>query len=190
MKFNLLDIARKVGSEIIRNVVPGGSLIISAANALLPSSNQLSDNATGSDIQKAIDSLPTEQRAKIIEKKFDIDETWIKESSSCLRAAIEADTKTPHTTRPKIALGAYRTVSFVLMAVVSSWVYSVVTGDKDMISAIMKGWPFILAIIGPFTTILFAYFGVLKNELKHKLNAAQGVKSSPNILSSIISLFK
>ena len=113
MKFNILDIIKTVGSEIVRNVVPGGSLIVSAVNAFLPSGKKLNDSATGSDLQSAIDSLPADQRARLISQQFDVDQTWIKESGSTLRAAIEADTKTPHTTRPKIALGCFRVLALV-----------------------------------------------------------------------------
>ena len=190
MKFNILEIAKTVGSELIRNFIPGGSVVVSAINALLPDGKELKNDATGLDINEMLDSLPIDQRAKMIEHKFDIDETWIKESSSCLQAAIEADTKTPHTTRPKIALGCFRVLAFTNMSVIGAWVYAVVAGNDLMIAAIMGGWPFILSIDSVFASVLLAYFGKLTKEHKERLDAAQGISQPSGIVNKLLGLLK
>lgn len=188
MKLKLLDILKNVGSEIIRNAVPGGSLIVSTLNSLLPSTSKLDDNATGDDITKAIYTLPEDKRADVLGQKFEVEKTLITESSSCLQAAIEADTKTPQTTRPKIALGCFRVVAFIHICAVCAWGYGVVITDELVITSIMQGWPFILALTGPFTTVLIGYFGILRKEHKQRLDAAQGITQPKGIISGIIKL--
>jgi hypothetical protein len=70
--------------------------------------------------------------------------------------------------------------------VVSVWSYAVISGDSVMIKEVVDGWPFILAAIGPLVTLLWSYFGVLKQEHKNKLDAANG-GSTPGGLSGILS---
>ena len=96
-----------------------------------------------------------------------------------------ADTKTPHTTRPYIAKGAFHVVAFVTIVVISLWAYGVAVKDEALVTAIMGGWQFVLAVIGPLVTLLWAYFGILKQEQRNKLNAATG--STTGGLSGIIS---
>ena len=124
-----------------------------------------------------------------MEKEFDVSITQIKESNSTVRAMLESDTKNPHTTRPYIAKGAFHVVAFVVIVTISVWAYGVFIRDDDLVKTVMGGWQFVLAVIGPLVTLLWAYFGVLKQEHKNKLDAANG-SSTPagiaGILSSII----
>ena len=50
----------------------------------------------------------------------------------------------------------------------------------------VEGWQFILAMIAPLVTLLWAYFGVLKTEHKNKLDAANGM-SNPSGIAGILS---
>ena len=181
----LLDILGKVGGAVVKAVVPGGGLIVDVVNEFLPDDKKLDSGATGSDIANAVDSLPAEQRAQLLGREFDVDITQIQESNSTLRTMLDADAKTPHTTRPYIAKGAFHVVSFVTIVVISLWAYGVTVKDEALITAIMDGWQFVLAVIGPLVTLLWAYFGILKQEQRNKLNAASG--STTGGLSGIIS---
>ncbi len=190
MGMKIWDIVKTVGSGIIREVVPGGGLIVGAINALLPDDKKLSANATGEDVKSAVNSLPPEQRASVMEKEFDVDITQIKESHSTVRAMLEADTKSPHTTRPYIAKGAFHVVAFTVIVVVAVWAYGVSIKDAALVKAVMDGWQFILAAIGPFVVLLHSYFGVLKHEQKNKLDAANGAAipaSITGLLASVLS---
>lgn len=182
---NLWDIVKTVGGSVIRNAVPGGGLLVDVVNEFLPDDKKLPAEATGSDIATAVDSLPAEQRAQLMAREFDVDITQIQESNSTLRAMLDADTKTPHTTRPYIAKGAFHVVAFVTIVVISLWAYGVAVKDEALVTAIMGGWQFVLAVIGPLVTLLWAYFGILKQEQRNKLNAATG--STTGGLSGIIS---
>jgi hypothetical protein len=183
----LWDIAKTVGSAALQVALPGtGSLIVGAVNELLPDDKKLPSGATGNDIAQAIGSLPPEQQASVMEKEFDVDITQIKESNSTVRVMLESDAKNPHSTRPYIAKHSFHTVAFVIVVTVSVWAYGVGIKDDGLVKAVMDGWPFVLAVIGPLVTLLWAYFGVLKQEHKNRLDAANG-SSTPSGLAGIIS---
>lgn len=186
----LWDIVKTVGSAALQVALPGtGSLIVGAVNELLPEDKKLQAGATGDDVNNAIASLPPEQQASVMEKEFDVSITQIKESNSTVRTMLESDAKNPHSTRPYIAKGSFHVVAFVVIVAISVWAYGVLIADETLVTAVMDGWQFILAVIGPLVTLLWAYFGVLKQEHKNKLDAANG-SSTPagiaGILSSII----
>lgn len=182
----LWDIVKTVGSAALQVALPGtGSLIVGAVNELLPDDKKLPAGATGDDLNNAIASLPPEKQAHIMEKEFDVDITQIQESNATVRAMLAADTKTPHTTRPYIAKGAFHVVAFVTIVVISLWAYGAAVKDEALVTAIMGGWQFVLAVIGPLVTLLWAYFGILKQEQRNRLNAATG--STTGGLSGIIS---
>lgn len=182
----LFDILKTVGGGIISTIVPGGGAILSVVNALLPSDKQLPSDATGADVGVAMGGLSSADRLKLEAKEFDVDIAQIKESHSTVRAMLESDVVNPHSTRPRIALGAFYVIAFTVIFAVGAWAYGVVTGNDTMVKTVMAGYPFILAMIGPLVTLLWAYFGVLKAEHKNKLDAANG-SSRPSGISGLIS---
>lgn len=182
---NIMEILGKVGSGVITSLVPGGAAIVSAVNAFLPDDKKLPGSATGAQVSAAVSALPPEQRAQVIAKEFDVDITQIKESNDTLRTMLTAEQASTHTTRPRIALGSFYVVGFAIVAVVLLWCYAVATGNSVMVSAIMEGWPFLLAVLGPLVVLLRAYFGVLKTEQKNRLDAANG--STGTAVSGILS---
>lgn len=183
----LWDIVKTVGSAALQVALPGtGSLIVGAVNEFLPDDKKLPAGATGDDIGGAISRLPAADQAALFDKEFDVEITQIRESNSTIRAMLESDAKSPHTTRPYIAKGSFHVVAFSIIVVVSVWAYGVIAGDGDLVEAVVDGWPFILAAIGPLVTLLWAYFGILKQEHKNKLDAANG-GSTPAGFSGILS---
>ena len=150
----LWDIIKTVGSAAIQVALPGvGSGIVAAVNAFLPDDNKLPSGATGDDINNAVSRLSPDQQASLMEKEFDVSITQIKESNSTVRAMLESDVKNPQSTRPYIAKGAFHVIAFSIIATMSSWVYAVFMKDEELISNIMDGWQFILAVIGPLVTL-------------------------------------
>ena len=182
----LLDILTKVGSSIVRNVVPGGGLIVDVVNELLPDDKKLSNSATGSEISSAIGSLPAEQQAQILGREFDVQETEIKESNETLREALRSDAANPQSTRPYIAKHSFHILALVTFTVVLLWEYGVGIENDSLVETVQDGWPFVAAVIGPFVVLLMAYFGVLVKEQRQKLQAAGGVQTG---LASIVSAF-
>ena len=180
------DILKKVGAGIIKDAVPGGSVIMGVVNELLP--NKLSKDATGADLEAAIESLPPADKAKILEKQFDVEITQIKEASASLQAMLAVDASSKHTTRPFIARWAFIVVSLVSVSIVIIWAYAVIDGDIALVLSVTNGWPMVVALLAPFFVLLRAYFGILGKESQNKLDAANGNPTS-SIASTLISGF-
>ena len=187
---NLGDILKTVGTGLIASIAgPAAPLIIAGINGFLPGDKQLPENATGEQAKSAIDELSPELRASVLEKQYDVKIEHIKQSYGALNTMLSANEESKHTTRPKIAYQAFQVVGFSTITVVFAWAYAVVTKDTEMISMIKDSWMFVFAVIAPLVTVLHAYFGVLTNESKDRLNAAQGHKVDP-VSGLIGKLFK
>jgi len=182
----LWDIVKKVGAGVISTAVPGGPLIVGAINEFLPDGEQLPSNATGEQAQDALARIPPEFRAQLMDKEFDVQITEIKETNESLRAMLTADAATPHTTRPYIAKHSFHVVGFTIVAVVLLWSWGVIKQDETIVATIVNGWPFLLAAIGPLVVLLHAYFGVLKQEHKNKLDAVGRGKTQPTGLNGLL----
>lgn len=183
----LWDVLKAVGAGVIKTVVPGGGLLVAAVNEFLPTDKKLPASSTGDDIHRVIATLPEAQRAALLDKEFDVDLTQIREEHSTVRTMLDAEIQTPHTTRPWVARWAFVVVAIIHLAVVLLWADAVRAGKQDIIDAVMGGWPFVIAMTGPFTTLLLAYFGVLKREQKNRLDAAGGTTGGlVSLLSGIL----
>ena len=172
---NFLDIAKTVGTGLFSQLVPGGSAILGVVNELLPDDKKLPVNATGAEVVDAVNQLPPELKAQVELKRFDVDIATIKAKHESIQTMLSTEAVSKHTTRPKIALGSFRVLAGSTLLTVLIWGYAVATGDTEMVQAVMNGWPFVVAITGTFTTLLYAYFGVLRDEKRDTLNASQGV---------------
>lgn len=182
----LWDIAKTLGSVALQVALPGvGSRIVGEVNKLLPADKKLPAGATGNDINNAVANLPPEQQASVMEKEFDVDIERLKQAGESNRAMLAAEANSTHTTRPRIALGAFRVVSFISLLIVSMWSYAILDGDKELLKAIVDGWPWVAVLIGPFVGWLNSYFGILKQEHKNKLDAANG-GSTPSGIAGIL----
>ncbi len=187
---NLGDILKTVGSGLIQTLLPGtGSLIVAGINEFLPGDKQLPNNATGEQAQSAIDELSPELRASVLEKQYDVKIEHIKQSYGALNTMLSANAQSTHTTRPKIAYQSFQVIAFSTISVIAVFCFAVVTGNIEMIEVIKGSWLFIFGVITPLVTVLHAYFGVLTNESKDRLNAAQGHKVDP-VSGLIGKLFK
>ncbi len=182
----LLEIIGKVGSGVIRNVIPGGGLIIDTINDVLPSEKNLLQDATGEDIQKVLEKISPEHRAYIIDKEFDVQ---IAEHDT-LKTMLASEATSVHTTRPYIAKGAFHILAFAILMVVSVFAYAVVVGNVEMVSTLTSGWAFLGSVLAPIVTLLWAYFGVLRNEAKDKLSAATGNPLNTGIVGTLTSLIR
>ncbi len=166
---SLLDIARKAGAAIIRDVVPGGALIIDTINAVLPPDKQLPPDATGDSLAARLSQLELQASTTV--------------------AMLNAEAQSTHTTRPRIALGAFHVVATVTLVVVSMWAVAIMRGDVKMLSAITEGWEFVLAAIVPFVGWLNQYFGILRDEHRNRLDAANGSIPARG-LAGLVAAFK
>lgn len=170
----LKDIISKVGGEVFKNAVPGGGILLDVVNEFLPNGQRLDKGATGSDVRAQIEKLPAGLQASLYGKEFDVEAEQIREGNATLRAMIEAERQSPHTTRPFVIKGSFLVVAFVVVLCVTVWAYGAVSGNTALVEVIARGWPFVLSAIGPFAVLLRAYFGVLQSEHRDRLSAVTG----------------
>lgn len=164
--------ARRIGASIIREI-PGGDLLVDTVNQFLPRDKKLGAKSTGDDLASAVDQLSPEHRVELMQQQFELDIT----AHQTVQTMLVSDATSKHTTRPRIAWGAFVILAFVSILVVSMWAAGVATSNDVMVNTISDGWPFVLTIVGPFVTLLYAYFGVLRSERKDVLNAFTGTRN-------------
>lgn len=170
---------------MIREAVPGGGILLEAVNAALPPDRQLPAHASGRDVESAISALPGPQQANLLDRQFDVQETQIRASADTLRAMLDAERASPHTTRPFIAKWSFIVAAAISVVFVTVWGYAVLTKAESLVSAVTNGWPMILAVVGPMWSLLYAYFGVLRKEQGDRLSAASG-QPMHGIIASVI----
>ena len=137
----IADILKSAGESVVRNVVPGGGLLMDLIEQFTGES--VDRSATGDQLLK---SLPPE----VLSRKIDTEHDTI-------RIMLNA----PQVTRPKIALGAFHVYGIIILVVVSMWAYGVLAHEPELIKSVVDGWPWLLSLTGPLTTLLMAYFGVV-----------------------------
>lgn len=168
----LLDIIKTVGGEAIKNLVPGGGILVNTVNGFLKAEDRLGINATGTEMESAINKLPSAERATLQSKEFDVEIVRLKEGNETLRTMLEQEAT--ENTRPHIALGCFYVTAICNLIIVIVWGYAVITKDSVMIAAISGSWEFIAAINAPLVTVLLSYFGNLVKEKAAKMDAATG----------------
>lgn len=184
----LLNILTKVGTAIIKDVVPGGEAIIDAVNALLPADKKLGNDATGHQVSAAITTLDPNQQAAILSKEFDVEIASINAWAQVQGTLAEAD-KAGASTRPQIAGWMAFCVVIAVLAGVVGWIMAVYQKDAAALKELQGSWPLLLTIIGTPTALLRAYFGMRTKEKRHRYSAATGVQA-PNLLADIVKAIK
>ena len=188
---DILNIAKSVGIGIFKEVVPAGSAILESVNAMLPDDMKFIGGETGVEIAERIKSLPPELQQEIKLKEFDVKIEQLRQSHDTLRVMLAQDAVTPQTTRPRIALGAFRVVSLLSVIYMLMFSWAVISGEPDMVDSIVSGWPLVVAVVAPFVMWLNAYFGIIKQETESKLNAMNGQQiNTDGILNKAVNIFK
>ena len=185
---NILDIIKKTGSSIIRNVIPAGGVVLDVINEFLPNDKKLNDKATGEDIHQAIMSLPPETQAQILAKKFDVEIAEINSWTDIQASLSEAD-KAGASTRPFIAKLMALVVAFAVIIFIVVFAYAIKENKLDTIKVLNDSWPLLLTVLGTPSALLRAYFGLRSREKETRYNLAAG-KSPINGMSKLINLFK
>ena len=178
------SILMKVGTGIIKKVVPGASEIIDVVNGFLPDDNKLPADATGEQVQGAIDTLPAADRASIMSKELDVKIEEIRGWSNVVNSLAAADA-TGSSTRPWIAKLMAGIVAFAIIVFVSIWGYAVGAGKTEMIKATNDAWPMIATILGTPTVLLRAYFGLRTEEKKARYATSSGQEHISGIAGMI-----
>ena len=190
MKFSDIwnKVIEPVGS-VVGDFVPYVGPAISAINSFMPKDQQLPGTATKDDIRAAVDSLPPEQKAALMEKKVELEIVKEKEWSKVVDSLAKADS-TGNSTRPWIAKLMASVVAFAIATFIVMWAVAVGSNKTDMIKAVNDGWPVIVALLGTPTYLLKAYFGMRTDEKKARYAQAAGQPHISGIAGMIGSLFK
>jgi len=186
---NWFGALKKVGGAVVASVIPGGGEIIKLVNGFLPINKRLGDNATGADVEKAIDSLPADQKAQLLAKQMDVEITEIKEHSNVMATLAEAD-KAGASTRPRVAMILTYFVVFVGVVLMLMLAGAVVWKQTETLKLLYKYWPLALSLTGPPIGLLERYFGKRTREKEARYAGALGVPMKGGVLSSIVSAFK
>ena len=184
----LSDILIKAGSTILRTLVPGSGLLIDSVNAFLPEDKKLPNDATGTQVADAVNTLPPDQRVLVLMKEYDVEIVEINSWTQVQSSLAEAD-KSGASTRPKIALMMAKIVSFVVVAYSSALIIAIILDRVSMITSLSNTWPLMLAIIATPTLLLRAYFGMRSKEKENRYNVATGQSIQPGFLKGLLSTF-
>ena len=157
---NLSNFVQNLGSGIV-NSLPGGPVVLGLINAFLPDDKQLLGDATGTQVKGAYESLPPVDRARIAEKKIDLEITQEVEFSKRMESMSKADGQS---TRPKIALRMANILMFTIGLFSMVLVYAITTKDADLLKSLNDIWLLFGVLTGTPATILVHYFGVLRKE--------------------------
>lgn len=179
----LWDIAKSIGGGLLKDAIPmGGTLgkVLGVVNAVLPGGSKLDENSTGAQLTAAIEGLPAEHRAEVMDKQFDLQIEELRQTHGSLNVMLETEVRSTHSTRPWIAKGCFLVLAFIHCAVAIGWFVAIWLSDRaNILDNVMDGWPFVLALTTPFVILLKAYFGLLAEENKNKLAAAGGRDAPP-----------
>jgi len=168
-------------ASVAASLIPGGPLILGAVNALLPEDKKLPPSATGSQIVDAVESLPPEARASLMEKRIDLqiaqEEGW----TDRYKAMTAADKQS---TRPKIALMMAQVTCFVILIFTVAISVQIFTTGIESLASASGAWTVFATLLGIPSAVLAKYFGELRKEHSQRLGVKdQGMNA---LLKSII----
>lgn len=173
----LKDILKRVGAGIVRDVVPGGGILMDAIG------QKYSKDLTGDDLAAQIAT----DNPELLELEFDVKLEEIKQEGETLRAMLVAESHSTHTTRPYIAKHSFHVLAIATLAIAAGWLWAVYKSG-DPLQNILNGWSFALALLAPFVVLLRGYFGLLSHEHKNRLDGAHG-PTQPTGLAGILKNF-
>ena len=170
---DLGSVLKKVGAAIIKDVVPGGGLVVDLVNAFLPENQKLPAGATGAQAMTAISSLPADQQVIVMSKQLDVELAEINGWSQVVDSLAQADAS-GSSTRPDIAVMMAKVVAFAVVVAISSWAIAILTEKQALLKDLNDSWGLLLTILGTPTALLRAYFGMRSDEKKSRYSAATG----------------
>lgn len=186
---NVFDIFKRVGGAVLSSVVPGYGAVVSVVNEFLPDGKKISGTSTGTEIEKAIESLPPDKQAELLSKQIDVEIVEIKEHSNVMAILADAD-KAGASTRPKAAMIAiwFFAIFGGLFALVVCW--AIIWAKPETLKNLKDLWPLVLSILGPPIGLLERYFGKRTKEKQARYAGAFGSPLQGGVLSALISAIR
>ena len=152
---------------------PAGAGILAAVNAFLPEEKKLPVDATGNQVESAIEAMPAEQRAAALDRLADVEIVESNNFAQVQKALASAD-GVGSSTRPEIALMMAKTVCFAVVVLIAAIAVSLALGESQAIQDLGEAWLLIGAVLGTPTVLLRAYFGLRTKEKQSRYAAANG----------------
>jgi len=163
---DIFDAVKGPLASVAVSMIPFGPQLLGVVNALLPDDKKLPETATGSQIADAVESLPPEQRASLMEKRIDLqiarEEGW----TDRYKAMTAADGQS---TRPRIALMMAWSVVAVIGLFTAAIAYQTAQNGLSGLSDAAEAWPLIAALLGIPSGLLGKYFGEIRREQAQRL---------------------
>lgn len=186
---DVLKILRKVGGAALSAVVPGYGAVVSVVNEFLPQGKKISGDSTGSEIEKAIESLPPDKQAELLSKQLDVEIVEIQEHSNVMATLAEAD-KAGASTRPAVAklMAWFFAIFGGIFALVVCW--AIIWAEPETLKNLKNLWPLVLSILGPPIGLLERYFGKRTKEKQARYSGAFGMPLKGGIVLEIINAIR
>lgn len=183
----LASILKKFGTMALKSIPPAGTAleIIGTINSVLGPDQQLPPEATGSQALSILNGVLPEDKARVLEKEFDVELAEIQANVDITKALAEVDIK-GSSTRPYIAKSFSNVISFTVILLISMTAVSIWTSNTDMIGAIKELWPLVLAMLTPLLVVIRSYFGMRSKEKAQKYEAVAGVATPTGLLAGLI----
>jgi hypothetical protein len=182
------QILKTVGSGIIRQIFPAAGAVIDVVNGFLPKDKKLPNNATGEQVQSAIDTLGPEDKAALMSKELDVEMAEINGWSDVVGSLADAD-KTGNTTRPRIAIMMAWAVLLTVVVFLVGFIYAVVSSDDRILQTISESWEVMGIVLATPTALLRGYFGLRTKEKTARYATATGqpqVSGVAGVLGSLL----
>jgi len=169
MKFG--SILKNIGVGLLSSN-PVGASILGAVNMFMPDDKKLPDGSTGEQVKAAVDSLPPEQKASLMEKEIELEMEQEKGWTERYKVMSEADGQS---TRPQIALMMAKVFAAQLLMFMVILAYAVTTEGMSVLNQPYL-WTVFAALTATPAGILGKYFGELRKEQGNRLAATGEVK--------------
>lgn len=174
---------------VLGTMNPALGAAIGVINGFLPDDKKLPVTANGEQALKAIEELPPNQRAQIMNSEIELEKAKI-ESWSKIQQTLSVADSAGASTRPKIAIIMAWTVVLSVVPFSAGLAFALFTGNHELIDRIDESWPPLVALIGTPTVLLRAYFGMRTDEKIARYSASIGKESNRGLFSSIINTLK
>ena len=134
---------------------PGIGAAIGLVNKFLPEDKKLPETATGDDVKSAMEDLPPEQKASLMEQEIDLEKIRLDKQASVYIALSKADGQE---TRAKIVMKMANVLVFEILAftVMFFWNPAILSNESVwIVFGVLTATP---------ATVLMNYFGNLRKE--------------------------
>lgn len=186
---NIKNVLLKAGEAVVSAVVPGGVAIVELVNSFLPDDKKLPASATGNQVDMAIKTLPPDQQASIMLKEMDVEMADIQSWTGIVSSLAGAD-GVGSSTRPTIAVMMACTVCAAIWIFVFAWSWAIYNDKTSTLMQLSNSYLMLTALLATPTALLYAYFGMRKEEKLARYGAAMGqAPSGTSGLSGLIKSF-